>query len=918
MRCALAVLGALLGLTVFAGAAAAEGGDLLWDGRADLLRTAGSPTVAALAGKVYAVETLDDDSFASVHEYDPATNQWRARSSLTGAGVRASAAAADGRLFVVGGYTRDGALAGLAEYDPAADRWTPRAPMPTARYGLGLSALNGKLYAVGGTAGAEALAAVEEYDPAADRWSVRAPLPTARDHVSLVALGDRLYALGGASDAGGAAATVDEYDPAADRWTSRAPMLFPRYGAAAAAAHGRIYVFGGASDEGPLGEAEEYDPAGDFWTELPALSSPRGGLAAAQIADGVLLVVGGYGPASAGPPDDETPFGAHSAVELFDPAARDWVGPRRMPSSRTAVGVAAEAGGVYVVGGDDGRAPLPSAQRYDVAANRWSTLADLEVPRSALGLAAAGGRLYALGGRSADEALAAVEEYDPTTDRWRPRADMPTPRYSLAAVAVGARLFAIGGYADRGLADDVEEYDPAADTWVARARLPTPRYGLAAAVVDGKVYAIGGHDALGPSAAVEEYDPVADRWTARASLPVARFDLAAAALGARIFALGGLVGEEPSANVSEYDPRADRWYPQPPLLTPRHGLGAAALDGRVVAVAGTAAGPSAALELARPEHATVAVALSPAPNEAGWHNQPVRVELTSLRAGQAAPSSVVYAVDGGPTTSYEAPFVVADGFHSIAFAPLDVAGRPGPTQTTTLKVDATVPTIQATVLGQRGSGGWHTSPVTLDYRCEDAGGSGIATCPPPITLGNDGIGMRVTASAVDAAGNVADALSSFSIDQTPPELRFTGNNAVYDVDDAVSIACQAIDALAGVATATCPTLAAPAYTLPPGANTLTASATDRAGNVAGATTMFVVRVTYDSLCALSRQFVTRRGAELVLCVELRVAERLGQRGRDRAQEHLLRVYGQHVESLRRRGELTADQAATLIRLARAL
>src|SRR5215210_7547901 len=104
MRCPLAALGALLGLLSFAGAAAAEGGDLRWSGRADLVRTAGSPAVAALAGKVYAVETLDDDTFATVREYDPATSQWRARSSLAGGGVRASAAAADGRLFILGGY----------------------------------------------------------------------------------------------------------------------------------------------------------------------------------------------------------------------------------------------------------------------------------------------------------------------------------------------------------------------------------------------------------------------------------------------------------------------------------------------------------------------------------------------------------------------------------------------------------------------------------------------------------------------------------------------------------------------------------------------------------------------------------------------------------------------------------------------
>jgi len=81
---------------------------------------------------------------------------------------------------------------------------------------------------------------------------------------------------------------------------------------------------------------------------------------------------------------------------------------------------------------------------------------------------------------------------------------------------------------------------------------------------------------------------------------------------------------------------------------------------------------------------------------------------------------------------------------------------------------------------------------------------------------------------------------------------------------------------------------------------------------------FTVEVTYDSLCALSRQFVRRPGAEAVLCLELRLAEAMDERGREKARERLTRVYTQHVDVLRKRGELTAAQAATLIRLARAL
>jgi PKD domain len=57
-------------------------------------------------------------------------------------------------------------LATVEAYDPGSNTWTPRASMSTPRDGLGVAAVNGTLYAVGGAGNADILATVEAFPPA--------------------------------------------------------------------------------------------------------------------------------------------------------------------------------------------------------------------------------------------------------------------------------------------------------------------------------------------------------------------------------------------------------------------------------------------------------------------------------------------------------------------------------------------------------------------------------------------------------------------------------------------------------------------------------------------------------------------------------------------------------------------------------
>lgn len=98
----------------------------------------------------------------------------------------------------------------------------------------------------------------------------------------------------------------------------------------------------------------------------------------------------------------------------------------------------------------------------------------------------------------------------------------------------------------------------------------------------------------------------------------------------------------------------------------------------------------------------------------------------------------------------------------------------------------------------------------------------------------------------------------------------------------------------------CPRAACAAYGFIIGANTLSASATDHAGNEAGATASFTVQVTTGGVGALTTRFVSRAGIAGAMVRQL-------ENGAIRA--HVNHVRAQSGKSL------SAEHAVILIRLA---
>jgi plastocyanin len=233
----------------------------------------------------------------------------------------------------------------------------------------------------------------------------------------------------------------------------------------------------------------------------------------------------------------------------------------------------------------------------------------------------------------------------------------------------------------------------------------------------------------------------------------------------------------------------------------------------------------------------------------------------------------------------------------------------------TVKRDVSPPTVSGTPSGTLGNNGWYTSNVSVNWATAD-NVSGASSCATN-TLSSDNGGVTYSCTTTNGAGLTASASVSVKRDATNPLIGYTGNAGSYTVDQTVAITCSASDALSGIATNSCANVNGAAYTFAVGANTFSASATDRAGNSAGATTSFTVVVTTGSLCELTKRFVSQNGIANSLCVKLTNSQRDADRGNATAAKNVLDAYIAEVEAQSGKA-LTSGNATILINLARVL
>jgi N-acetylneuraminic acid mutarotase len=299
-------------------------------------------------------------------------------------------------------------VAGLVVTGPAYSQssgaqgsWATKSPMPAPRNEVVAAAANGKIYVLGGSLSLNrdwSLTRNEEYDPAIDKWRSCAPLPSGASHMAAAVLDGKIYAIGGfvGKDHNGSIDRVFEYDPASDAWRALAPLSTPRGSVSAAVLDGKIHVIGGRvttadgdwHSNGVVATHEVYDPATGKWTEAAPLPKARDHMVVAAI-DRKIHAIGGRFAGN----DDMIDW-----HDVYDPATKSWTSAPPLPTARGGVSGTVYKGMILVVGGEDEKRTYIENEAYDIKAGRWLKLAPMPAGRHGDGVAAVGEFAYVVGG----------------------------------------------------------------------------------------------------------------------------------------------------------------------------------------------------------------------------------------------------------------------------------------------------------------------------------------------------------------------------------------------------------------------------------------------------------------------------------------------------------------------------------------
>jgi N-acetylneuraminic acid mutarotase len=263
-------------------------------------------STCVVGGKIYAIGGAGPiyQALRAVEVYDPATDTWTTKSEMPTARQGLSTSVVDGKIYAIGGGAASSAsyamlevFATVEEYDPATDTWTTKSEMPTARVCHHASVVDGKIYVTGGSDVSTPdershVRTVEVYDPATDTWTQEGDMPVSRASGFSSVVDGKIYLIGGY----GGSQQVDEFDPSTNTWHTKSDMPSARRSLSTSALDGKIYAFGGyvAGVAGHPGVAtvEVYEPGTDSWTTAPDMPSGRFGLRT-SVVDGKIYVIGG-------------------------------------------------------------------------------------------------------------------------------------------------------------------------------------------------------------------------------------------------------------------------------------------------------------------------------------------------------------------------------------------------------------------------------------------------------------------------------------------------------------------------------------------------------------------------------------------------------------------------------------------------
>ena len=260
-----------------------------------------------------------------------------------------------------------------------------------------------------------------------------------------------------------------------------------------------------------------------------------------------------------------------------------------------------------------------------------------------------------------------------------------------------------------------------------------------------------------------------------------------------------------------------------------------------------------------PTPPTAALSIAGTPGAASWYLSAVVSATSSDETSGISITQV--SVDGG---AWQASAALLEGTHSVVGRAIDNAGNTSITPAQTMKVDATAPTISASITSGTLVAGWYVTDVTLTAIASDAT-SGLALIEHRLDAGAWSVGNTLTVTsdgshmidfrATDVAGLKSTTSLSIKLDKTPPVITFTpsgtpGANGWYTSPVALHI--NASDALSEVASIeyrldSGSWMPGNSLALSDGKHTVEARATDKAGNLSTVSAAETIRIQIDTI-----------------------------------------------------------------------